>query len=271
MFRKLLEKLAGHAERVEIRRLRRERKEQIARRDAESADYRARWTGDARWCPVCERPAAGFAEFGRKRRKNARCPWCHALERHRFAWLYLTQRTDLFEAPPKRMLHFAPEPMFETLFRGRLGEGYMTADLLDPKADLQTDIAAIALPDDQFDMVYCSHVLEHVVEDHQAMREIWRVLKPGGWALVSVPIIRDVTLEDPSVVTPDDRARVFGHPEHVRIYGKDFVDRLREAGFAVDVRLPWDLYGDEERERMGLTKACGEIFVCRKTGAGKDA
>lgn len=227
-------------------------------------DYEAEWAGEARWCPVCERPAGKFGVFGSRRRQNARCPWCQSLERHRFAWLLLTGRSDLLDGRPKRVLHFAPERALEPRFRERLGEGYVTADLLDPKADMQLDITAMPLPDEGFDMIYCSHVLEHVVEDRKAMREMWRVLKPGGWALVSVPMMAERTIEDPSVTDPEERTRVFGQADHVRIYGRDFIDRLREAGFEVEIYLAREMYSEQERERMGLGKASGEAFICRK-------
>jgi predicted SAM-dependent methyltransferase len=247
MFEKLIARLRP-APRKETRQERRQRE----------------WGGDARYCPVCEKSAGRFAEFGARKRADARCPWCDALERHRFAWLYLTTKSDLFGPPPKTLLHFAPEPGLAPLLRKRLGGSYLTADLLDPKADLQTDIMNIRLPDAKFDVAMCSHVLEHIVDDRKAMRGLHRVLKPGGWALISVPIMAETTFEDPAVVDPAERERVFGHPEHVRIYGKDFKDRLIEAGFAIETIYPRDLYTLEERKRMGLGKASGEIFIGRK-------
>lgn len=142
--------------------------------------------------------------------------------------------------------------------------GYVTADLQNP-ADFQWDITAIPQPDASFDVIYCSHVLEHVYEDRKAMSEFYRVLKPGGWAVLNVPITDEVTFEDPSVTDPAERLRVFGQKDHVRRYGPDYVDRLREAGFQVETVYPRDLFSIDELERLTLNSAAaGEVFYCTK-------
>jgi len=162
------------------------------------------------------------------------------------------------------MLHVAPEPCLESKLRDQLGQSYITADLLDPRAMVKLDVTDIQFPDDHFDVIYCSHVLEHVQDDKKAMKEFHRVLKPGGWAILLVPITADKTFEDPSIITPSERMRVYGHEGHVRRYGADYVDRLREAGFNVKVSLVSDLFGKSDTERMGLTSASGEIYYCTK-------
>ena len=125
----------------------------------------------------------------------------------------------------------------------------------------------MAIRDGQFDIVYCSHVLEHVSEDRKAIRELWRVLRNGGLAIVLVPVMGDRTLEDPLVTDPSERKKLFGQEDHVRRYGRDFVDRLREAGFTVAVTGVFDLASREEAVRMGLSEASGEVYRCIKAGA----
>jgi predicted SAM-dependent methyltransferase len=189
---------------------------------------------------------------------------CGALERHRLVWLYLKERTDLFDGKPRKMLHVAPEAVFKQLFARLLGEGYLTADLNDPAAMVKMDITEIGYPVNSFDVVYCSHVLEHVPDDRKAMREFHRVLKPGGWAMLLVPIVAGETQEDMSITDPAERARVYGQADHVRNYGADFIDRLEEAGFAVTMTDASDLCSDSQRREMGITEAAGEIFYCIK-------
>jgi SAM-dependent methyltransferase len=198
-------------------------------------------------------------------REDARCPQCGALERHRFAWLFFIHRTDLFNGKARKVLHVAPEPCFEPRLRQRLGPGYLTADLLDPHVMERMDITRIQYPDESFDVIYCSHVLEHVPEDRQAMREFRRVLRKDGWAVLLVPITAQTTFEDPAITEPSERLRLFGQEDHVRRYGPDYVDRLRESGFDVFVTRVLDLFSEEEATRMGLTPAAGEIYLCRRT------
>jgi SAM-dependent methyltransferase len=162
------------------------------------------------------------------------------------------------------MLHVAPEPSLEPRLQQRLGGGYLTADLLNPKAMVKMDITSIDYPDQSFDVIYCSHVLEHVPDDRKAMQEFYRTLSDDGWAILLVPIAADKTFEDPAVVDPVERLRVFGQSDHVRIYGRDFADRLREAGFFVDAIRVADLVKPDEAMRMGFTAASGDIYFCTK-------
>ena len=205
-----------------------------------------------------------FRTFGVVPREDAQCVLCGALERHRFVWLYFGKMTNLFDGTPKRMLHVVPERCFEARLRSRLGQDYITADLLSPRAMVKMDVADIHYPDGHFDVIYCSHVLEHVPDDRRAMREFYRVLKQGGWAILLVPITADRTVEDSSVVDPSERLRVFGQEDHVRQYGADYVDRLREAGFKVKVSRVTDLFDRSDIVRMGLTPTTGEIYYCVK-------
>ena len=231
-----------------------------------SIDRLSHRVGDQRSCPICEHSSGGFLPFGVLARPNAECPWCGSLERHRLLWMFLQHRTDLFDGRTRSMLHVAPEAVLEAHFRERIGEGYLTADLFDPRAMVRMDITDIERPDDSFDVIYCSHVLEHVSDDRKAMREMRRVLKPDGWAILLVPITDETTFEDPSVTDPKERLRVFGQEDHVRRYGRDYPDRLREAGFDVEVIEARDFLDADQIERMAITAAAGEIYLCRKAG-----
>lgn len=169
-----------------------------------------------------------------KGRPHARCPSCGSLERHRLLVHYLEHAPGLL-APGQRVLHFAPNSGVEAFMRRRAGLRYLTADLY-ATADLRLDLTAIAQPDASWDLVICYHVLEHVPDDATAMRELRRILAPGGRAILQVPLElgRDVTDEDPSL-GPQQRLERFGQEDHVRIYGiADFGRRLRAAGFTVD-------------------------------------
>jgi SAM-dependent methyltransferase len=220
--------------------------------------------GTGRVCPVCGKSSRRFRPFGVVPRNDAQCAHCSALERHRFLWLYLSRRTNLFDGTPKKMLHVAPELCFESRFKKRLGDNYLTADLFNARAMVKMDITNIEYPDQSFDVIYCSHVLEHVQDDRKAMREFYRVLKSKGWAILPVPVNDDETFEDPSIIAPLDRLKAFGQEDHVRRYGLDYVDRLREAGFKVEITEVNDVVQNEEAIHMGLTPASGKIYYCTK-------
>jgi SAM-dependent methyltransferase len=220
--------------------------------------------GSGRYCPVCEKPSRKFAPAGIVARSEARCIHCGSLERQRLVWLYFTRTTNLFSGAVRSMLHVAPEPAIESRLRQRLGGAYLSADLRNPRAMVKMDITDIQYPDERFDAIYCCHVLEHVPDDKKAIREFHRVLKRGGWAALLVPVDAEKTFEDPSVTDPRERLRLFGNPGHVRRYGPDFADRLREAGFGVTVIAPADFLSPEEIGRMGITREAGEIYYCEK-------
>ena len=217
-----------------------------------------------RFCPVCNASFRAFRSAGNPLRRDAQCPACGALERHRLLWLYLKSRTNLFDGVPKKVLHVAPEICLENKLRAELGKDYVTADLENSRAMVKLDITDITYRDGYFDVIYCSHVLEHVPDDRKAMREFYRVLNPNGWAILLVPITAEVTFEDASVVSPQERLRLFGQEDHVRQYGPDYIDRLKECGFRVQVTTVQEMGSSEEVTRMGLTSASGDIFFCTK-------
>jgi SAM-dependent methyltransferase len=175
------------------------------------------------------------------------------------------QCTNLFDEQPKTMLHIAPEAMFATRLRKIPNLRYITADLLRHNVTERIDLTTIPHPNNTFDISYCSHVLEHIPDDYQAMRELYRVLKPGGWALIDVPITADITVEDPSITDPQERERLFGQHDHVRRYGSDVVERLQQAGFQVQKIFPTNLVPGEKLKYMGLIMQ--PFFICMKWGA----
>ena len=164
------------------------------------------------------------------------------------------------------MLHIAPqsEGALEAKFRRSLGDRYLTGDLFAPNVDVKIDITDIQYPDSTFDFIYCSHVLEHVPDDRKAMREFRRVLTDDGVAILLVPITAKKTFEDPTIEDPKERRRLFGQEDHVRRYGPDYADRLSEEGFRVEKYSREDFLNAKDIKRIGITKASGDIFVCRK-------
>ena len=193
------------------------------------------YSGNKMECPICGKKARKFMPYGITKRPNAMCPHCFSLERHRLLWLYLKNETGLFESKPK-LLHVAPEQCYMKPLERLLGDNYLTADLDSPLAKIKMNIQAIPFPDGEFDVIFCNHVLEHVDDDRQAMREFYRVMKPGGWGVLLVPINanRTTTYEDPTITDKKGREKAFGQWDHVREYGTDYTDRLREAGFTVE-------------------------------------
>jgi predicted SAM-dependent methyltransferase len=167
-------------------------------------------------------------------RANALSPSTFSLERHRLLWLYLKNETNFFSAQ-KNVLHIAPEQCFFKLFKKQSNLDYITLDINSPIADVKADVCNLPFDDEVFDIVFCNHVLEHIEDDKKAMSELYRVLKKEGMGIFQVP--QDLTLkktyEDYSIISPKERTKHFGQYDHVRIYGKDYFDRLREVGFKV--------------------------------------
>ncbi|MDR2890851.1 MAG: methyltransferase domain-containing protein [Alistipes sp.] len=258
-------------------------------------------------CPICGGRYRRFMPYGYVEvRKNALCPGCLSLERHRLLWLWLGRQTDLLKEgrqtdPPTsgpKFLHIAPEvclsKRFKKIYGSKRNEGfrqrgadaaptedaregivqnvqtrpsseearqvrrdhgsYITADLESPLADVRLDVQNITFADGAFDVVFCNHVLEHVPDDRLAMREMFRVMRPGGWGVLLSPVDRgrEATFEDDSITSPEERTRVFGQYDHRRVYGRDYGRRLAEAGFEVsEIDFFATLTPDEQR-RFGL-------------------
>jgi SAM-dependent methyltransferase len=215
--------------------------------------------GDRVECPVCGSSFGRFLPYGVNSRSNVLCPTCLSLERHRLIWLYLKGQTDFF-SHPRRLMHVAPEQCFYPRLRKLVHIDYVTADLESPIADHHFDLHDIPFEADDFDMILCNHVLEHVTDDRKVMSEILRVLRPGGFAILQVPLDSglDKTYEDPSITDPREREKQFGQKDHVRLYGRDYPDRLREAGFTVGEVPVATTFSPEEIEHYRL--APGEIL-----------
>jgi SAM-dependent methyltransferase len=193
------------------------------------------YLGNGVQCPVCLHRYRKFLPYGRIARENALCPNCLALERHRLLWIYLDQKTTLF-TEKQRLLHIAPEYCFIDRFESLANLDYITADLESPLAKVKMDIHEIPFEQDSFDCVLCNHVIEHVDNDLLAVKEILRVLKPGGWAIIQVPFfepVPDQTFEDPSITSSSERFKKYGQKDHLRLYGKDYKQRLERCGFQV--------------------------------------
>jgi len=176
--------------------------------------------------------------------------------------LYLKEKTNLF-IDSLRLLEIAPMDCLQRKFLAMPNLSYTSVDLESPIAMLKMDITDMQFPDNYFDCIICYHVLEHVLDDRRAMKEMFRVLKPGGWAIIQVPILRDKTFEDPSVTAPKDRERIFGQCDHVRIYGLDYKDRLESVGFRVNVDSYVKQLDDDAVRKYGLMKD-EDIYLCSK-------
>lgn len=205
-----------------------------------------------------------YGYSGRAKRKNVLCPGSLSLERHRLLWLWLQNRTDFF-TKKATMLHVAPEQCFYKLFRKMENLKYTTADLNSPIADVRMDLHHPPFDDNQFDIIFCNHVLEHVEDADLCMRQLYRIMKPGGYGVFQVPLdsSRATTYEDKSITDPREREIHFWQKDHVRLFGLDYKDRLAAAGFRVVVDDYVNQLTPEEVDRYRLP--AGEmIYACYK-------
>lgn len=199
------------------------------------------YLGKGKQCPLCGCQRRKFLPYGYvTSRENALCPNCLSLERHRLLWLWLVRESDIGRgamALPK-MLHIAPEVALMRKFKKMYAstpDRYVTADLESPLADMHFDVQQIPLEAESFDAVICNHIMEHVEDDGKALRELYRILRRGGWGVILSPVEleREKTFEDDTITDPAERTRIFGQYDHRRIYGRDYAARLRKAGFEV--------------------------------------
>lgn len=215
------------------------------------------YAGNNVQCPVCKKSFKQFID-------DHACPSCGSGRRHRLLYLYLEQQTNFFTTPLK-VLHFAPEHCFYKRFPALENLSYISADLNSPRAMKKVDMTAIQYPDEYFDVVISSHVLEHVPDDQKAMRELLRVMKTGGWAIHQAPIdySRERTFEDPAIQSNEDRLRHYGHIDHKRIYGQDYKERLQQNGFNVKEDNFVNTLSNEQIRRYGLD-TFEKIYYCQK-------
>ncbi|MCX7593402.1 MAG: methyltransferase domain-containing protein [Fischerella sp.] len=226
------------------------------------------YAGKEYTCPCCKGNFRTFLPAGINKRPNAECPKCFSLERHRLLWLYLQDETNLLSEKLK-VLHFAPEFQLYRVLRSLPNLDYLTADLSAPRSMVHVDVTDMPFADNSFDVILCNHVLEHVPDDRKAMRELHRVLKPTGWAILQVPLdtTLEKTLEDPSIVSEEDRIKFYGQKDHVRQYGRDYKNRLEAAGFKVKVEDYIHKIGTELAERYRLISEDNnseDIYFCTK-------
>ncbi|MBM55573.1 MAG: SAM-dependent methyltransferase [Euryarchaeota archaeon] len=216
--------------------------------------------------PIDGRKYRNLLPYGRVRtRPNALSPSTLSLERHRALWVYLNECTDFFTSKNK-MLHLAPEYCYIKRFKAMSNLEYITGDLDSPWADHHFDVHSIPFEEDSFDILMANHLMEHVEDDYKVLEEFHRVLKPGGWGILQVPIDwnNPNTEEDPSVTDPSERERLYWQSDHVRLYGyENYPDRLRGAGFEVEIVDMQNLLGEDRYNRYCL----GEerwVFVVKK-------
>jgi SAM-dependent methyltransferase len=199
------------------------------------------------------------------------CPGCGCPDRARFLWLYLEREWPGLFSEPLRLLQFAPIPSLDRRLREQPNLRYLSGDLHEPEAMVRLDLTALDLPDESFDAVICMHVFAHISNDRKAMREMFRILRPGGVAFVMTPIDEalETTFEDPCVVSPAEKTRVYGDFDYVRTYGRDFIDRLRQAGFDVSIVQAAEKFDEAAFRTHGLWD--DRIFVSHRphrSGAG---
>ncbi|WP_407415621.1 class I SAM-dependent methyltransferase [Methanobrevibacter sp.] len=223
-------------------------------------------------CPICGYKGIEFKHYVNIIHREVECPQCKSHERHRALWLFFHERTDLLKKG-NTFLHFAPEIQFNELFRNS-GMEYHPVDISmqNSLVEEKVDIQDIPYEDNYFDLIYCSNILEHVEDDKKGMNELYRVLKPGGTALILVPINgisyempvdKTKTFEDKKYNTPELREKYYGQFDHLRLYGTDFKDKLIDVGFKVIADDYIKNLGYEKIDKYALIKD-ENIFECTK-------
>ena len=204
--------------------------------------------------PIDGKSYRKFLPYGYgKQRENALSPGTLSLERHRQMWLYLQNETDFFTNKHK-VLHIAPEQEFLRKFKKMKNLDYISADLYSPIVDVKADILDLPFEDESFDIVFCNHVLEHIVDDKKAMSELFRVMKKGGWGILQVPMENSLekTYEDFTITDPKEKQKHFGQYDHVRWYGMDYFERLQSVGFDTDINFYSRKFSSDLRKKFAL-------------------
>jgi SAM-dependent methyltransferase len=180
-------------------------------------------------------------------------------------WLYLKNESIFFTAGNLDVLHIAPEQCFYGKFKAQKNLNYLTGDLVSPLADIHFDLHQIPLEDNRFDVVFCNHVMEHVDDPIQCMKELFRVMKPGGWAIMQVPqdMSRATTYEDKSIIDPAEREKHFWQKDHVRLFGRDYPQWLEKAGFTVEIYDVQKNFDKQTIDRFRLMKD-ELLYIARK-------
>jgi SAM-dependent methyltransferase len=241
-----------------------------------------KYVGDAVTCPFCKRSFSRFRPTGALERPfwcsteglellkspeinvaNAQCPKCGSGERQRLLYFYLLQELDFFNMKGIEVLDVAPDDFLLGKVFSKVDIEYISVDITPERNPSQTmDITNLEFEDNTFDAIICLHVLEHIPEDIKAMRELCRVLKPGGWAILQVPIWAFETVEVPGA-SRDHYLELYGHSDHVRRYGFDYKNRLEKSGLKVKIDQFSRKLDLEFRRRFGLFET-EDIFYCTK-------
>ena len=210
--------------------------------------------------PINGKQYSHFLSYGYNNlRTNALCPGTLSLERHRLLWLYLNSNSNI-ESQFLNVLHVAPEQVFFKKFKKFKNWTYTTTDLNSPLADIKADLCNLPFKDETYDLILCNHVLEHIIDDIKAMKEIYRVLKTGGKAILQIPLDmeKEESYEDHTIINPKDRSKHFGQYDHVRIYGMDFFKKLSNIGFRYEKIDFTSKLSDRDIIKYGLIK--GELI-----------
>lgn len=219
------------------------------------------YKGDKHLCPVCETRLKKW--IVNTNGYDLICPACGSIQRKRLLWLYLEKEVRIKETP-KKILDFSPSPGLSRKLEKILGKEYVPTDYGDEHSKNRFDITSLPLKENEFDIVLCYHVLEHIPNDKKAMQEIFRILKPGGLLIAQVPFKEGVTIEEEWINTPQLRTEHYGQNDHVRFYGKDdFVQRLAVTGFDVTMNEYSKQFHEKEIQALGLNPI-EVIFLCRK-------
>ena len=193
---------------------------------------------------------------------NAKCPKCGSSERQRLFYLYMKNKKDFDNVKNTKILEVGPDDFVTKALFEREGITYTSVDIERSNATQKMDLTNLNYPDDSFDNIFCYHVLEHISDDIKAMGELYRVLKPGGWGILQVPLWSDLTFEDNNV-GPEEYELIYGHPQHVRRYGRDYLDRLESVGFKVDLDKYASSFTNDFLEKYGILKS-EDIYLCTK-------
>ena len=243
-----------------------------------------RMAGDAVECPFCGGKWKSWVPSGVLEREfwrapearallqhdyitlcNRLCPKCKSSERHRLAYFYLRDKLKFGEMKGVKVLDVAPDVFVTRTIFNRDDIDYESVDISRANATHRMDITDLQIPDNTYDAITCYHVLEHILDDRKAMSELYRVLKPGGWAILQVPIWAEETFEDHSIERKD-YLKYYGHSDHVRRYGPDFKDRLESVGFKVTLDGYVRTLPQEQLQKFGLLPT-EDIHYCEKVAS----
>ncbi len=231
--------------------------------------------GNKRYCPCCENYYNSFLPWGKgpgfNHRKDAVCPGCGSFERQRLIWLFFKNKTNIFKEN-LRILHFGPHYYIFKKLKKLSNLNYTSADLYSPFVDYKMDIRKIRFKENYFDVIICIHVFQFIQEDVKAMNELFRVLKPGGWAIIQTELDskREKTFENPLITSPEQRKKFFGLESHIRIYGRDYKERLEKGGFKVEPNDYLKNFNESQKKIMGINLFYNplndeQIYYCEKS------